>query len=235
MLRARAVVRRLGACVRIDEDVATFSYAGGRDLSGYEDGTENPKVDAVFGLHVFPFRAGQIVYRPGPLMASTDSFTIKVKGRQTHGAIPWGGIDPIVVGSQIVMGLQTIVSRQADITKAPAVVTVGRINGGIRFNIIPDSVFLEGTVRTFDPAMREDIIMRMRRTAESIAAGARHLKALMRRYRNDLALVAAAYNAGIGTVTRYGGVPPYAETQAYVAKVLALESRYRSALDARPH
>ena len=87
---------------------------GGAEQMVKENVLENPKVDAVFGLHVFPFRAGEIVYRPGPLMASTDSFMIKVKGRQTHGAIPWGGIDPIVVGSQIVMGLQTIISRTGE-------------------------------------------------------------------------------------------------------------------------
>ena len=87
---------------------------GGAEQMVKENVLENPKVDAVFGLHVFPFRAGEIVYRPGPMMASTDSFTIKVKGRQTHGAIPWGGIDPIVVGSQIVLGLQTIISRTGE-------------------------------------------------------------------------------------------------------------------------
>jgi amidohydrolase len=135
-----------------------------------EGALENPKVDAIFGLHVFPMHTGEIHYRSGGIMASSDRYQIVINGKQTHGAVPWGGVDPIVVASQVVMGLQTIVSRQADITKAPAVVTVGRINGGIRFNIIPDSVFLEGTIRTFDPAMREDIIMRIRRTAESIAA-----------------------------------------------------------------
>jgi amidohydrolase len=135
-----------------------------------EGALENPKVDAIFGLHVFPFHTGEIEYKSGGIMASSDRYQIIVHGKQTHGAQPWGGTDPIVVTSQIVMGLQTIVSRQVNLTTAPAVLTVGRINGGIRFNIIPDSVFIEGTIRTFDPAMREDIIARMKRTAESIAA-----------------------------------------------------------------
>ena len=123
---------------------------GGAEQMVKENVLENPKVDAIFGLHVFPFRAGEIVYRPGPMMASADSFVIKVKGRQTHGAIPWGGIDPIVVGSQIVMGLQTIISRQVNITEAPAVVTIGRFTGGNRSNIVPDEVELEG----HDPRVR---------------------------------------------------------------------------------
>ncbi len=145
---------------------------GGAEQMVKENVLENPKVDAVFGLHVFPFRAGEIVYRPGPLMASTDSFTIKVKGRQTHGAIPWGGIDPIVVGSQIVMGLQTIISRQVNITEAPAVVTIGRFTGGNRANIIPDEIELEGTIRAFDENVRKDIQRRVEATAKHIAESA---------------------------------------------------------------
>ena len=116
---------------------------------------ENPKVDAIFGLHVFPFPAGSIVYRSGPLMASADSFLIAIKGRQTHGAVPWGGVDPIVIGSQIVLALQTIVSRSVNITEAPAVVTVGAFTGGNRSNIVPDSVELVGTVRAFDEDVRK--------------------------------------------------------------------------------
>lgn len=145
---------------------------GGAEQMVKENVLENPKVDAVFGLHVFPFRAGEIVYRPGPLMASTDSFTIKVKGRQTHGAIPWGGIDPIVVGSQIVLGLQTIISRQVNITEAPAVVTIGRFTGGNRANIIPDEIELEGTIRAFDENVRKDIQRRVEATAKHIAESA---------------------------------------------------------------
>jgi len=166
---------------------------GGAEQMVKENVLENPKVDAVFGLHVFPFRAGEIVYRPGPLMASTDSFTIKVKGRQTHGAIPWGGIDPIVVGSQIVMGLQTIISRQVNITEAPAVVTIGRFTGGNRANIIPDEIELEGTIRAFDEGVRKDIQRRVEATAKHIAesAGATATLTLTLGYpvtRNDEAL-----------------------------------------------
>ncbi len=128
-----------------------------------------PKVDAIFGLHVFPGPVGSIGYRVGPLLAASNSFSLTVNGKQTHGAAPWAGIDPIVVSSQIVMGLQTIISRQTDITAVPAIVTVGAINGGIRSNIIPDSVMMIGTIRTFDPTVRTDIFARMKRTAEEIA------------------------------------------------------------------
>ncbi|HYW51053.1 MAG TPA: amidohydrolase, partial [Gemmatimonadaceae bacterium] len=129
----------------------------------------NPQVDAIFGMHVFPGPLGSIGYRAGPLMAASNTFTLTVRGRQTHGAAPWAGVDPIVVGSQIVLGLQTIISRQTDITAVPAIVTVGTINGGIRSNIIPDSVVMIGTIRTFDPKQRSDIFARMKRTAEQIA------------------------------------------------------------------
>jgi amidohydrolase len=143
---------------------------GGAPLMVREGALENPKVDAIFGLHVFPMSTGEIHYRAGGIMASSDRYQIIINGRQTHGALPWAGVDPIVVSSQVILGLQTIISRQSDLTKAPAVLTVGRINGGIRYNIIPDSVFIEGTVRTFDPVMRADILARMKRMAESIAA-----------------------------------------------------------------
>ena len=133
---------------------------------------ENPKVDAVFGLHVMPMETGTAWYRAGGLMASSDNLHIVVRGRQTHGAVPWGGVDPIVVTAQIVSGLQSIVARQIDITNAPAIVTIGRINGGIRFNIIPDSVVLEGTIRALDPTMQKDIHARIKRTAEMIAQSA---------------------------------------------------------------
>ncbi len=129
----------------------------------------SPKVDAIFGLHVFPGPLGSVGYRVGPLLAASNSFSLTVNGKQTHGAAPWAGIDPIVVSSQIVMGLQTIISRQTDITSVPAIVTVGAINGGIRSNIIPDSVMMIGTIRTFDPVQRTDIFARMKRTAEEIA------------------------------------------------------------------
>lgn len=131
---------------------------------------DNPKVDAVFGLHMIPaFPVGTIGYRSGPILASGDSFAIKVSGKQTHGGFPWNGVDPIVSTAQIVMGLQTIVSRQLNLTKEPAVISIGSIHGGNRENIIPESVDLLGTVRTFDDGMRDDTLARMRATAESIA------------------------------------------------------------------
>jgi amidohydrolase len=143
---------------------------GGAPLMLKEGAFENPKVDAVFGLHVFPNEVGTVEYRSGGLMASADNYYITVRGRQTHGAQPWKGIDPIVVGSQIVMGLQTLTSRQTDLTLTPAVVTVGMFRGGIRTNIVPDSVELAGTIRAFDEGVRADLHLRLTRTAESIAA-----------------------------------------------------------------
>jgi amidohydrolase len=145
---------------------------GGAPMMIKEGALENPHVDAIFGLHVFPFHVGEIEYKPNGFMAGSEHFFITVNGRQTHGAQPWGGVDPIVISSQIVMGLQTITSRQVNLTTSPAVITVGRITGGVRYNIIPDSVVMEGTVRTFDPAMQKDIKARMTRTAESIAQSA---------------------------------------------------------------
>jgi amidohydrolase len=134
---------------------------------------QNPTVDAVFGLHVFAnVPTGQLTYRSGPFMAGSDQFEIIVKGRQTHGATPWRGVDPIVVGSQIVMGLQTIVSRGVDITALPAIVTVGQFQAGVRNNIIPDSARLVGTIRTFDDAVQADIHAKVKRIAEGIAAAA---------------------------------------------------------------
>ena len=145
---------------------------GGAELMLMEGAFENPRPDVVFGLHVFPFPAGTIATRPGGLMASSDRHQITIKGKQTHGAVPWAGVDPIVTASQVVLGLQTIVSRQLDATLTPSIVTVGRIEGGVRNNIIPESVELEGTIRTFDAATRTDIHKRIRRTAENIAEAA---------------------------------------------------------------
>ena len=131
------------------------------------------KPDVMYGLHVMAsLPTGVIGYRSGPFMAGSDSFTLVVKGRQTHGSRPWGGVDPIVASAQIVLGLQTIVSRQIDITDMPAVVTVGAIKGGIRFNIIPDEVQMIGTVRTFSTDVRNDIARRMQVTASNIAEAA---------------------------------------------------------------
>ncbi|HEV2672462.1 MAG TPA: amidohydrolase [Gemmatimonadales bacterium] len=154
------------------EEGAPTGERGGAELMIEEGALDDPKPSAIFGLHVLPFPAGEIRYRPGGIMASADAFRIIVRGRQTHGAQPWNGVDPIVVASQIVLGLQTITSRQVDLTAGPDVITVGAINGGVRFNIIPDSVVMLGTIRTFDTAVRNDIHQRIRRTAESIAQSA---------------------------------------------------------------
>jgi len=144
---------------------------GGARLMIEEQCMEHPKVGAIFGLHVTStHHVGQIGYRSGPLMASSDELKIFVRGVQTHAAMPWRGVDPIVVASQIVMGLQTIVSRQMNITKEPSVVTVGVFRGGIRKNIIPDDVRMEGTIRAFDEQQRGDIHEHVKRITEMIAA-----------------------------------------------------------------
>ncbi len=143
---------------------------GGAPLMIKEGVMDNPKVDVIFGLHIAAqSELGKITYKSGAVMASSDWFTIKVKGKQTHGSMPWGGIDPIVVGSQIIQGLQTIVSRQEELTKAPVVITVGRINGGVRENIIPEEITMSGTIRTLDSAMQQDVHRRIKITAEKIA------------------------------------------------------------------
>jgi amidohydrolase len=145
----------------------------GAQLMVNEGVLDEPRVDAIFGLHVFAnVPTGTITYRSGPFMAAADQFDIIVTGRQTHGSAPWRGVDPIVVGSQIVNALQTIVSRNVDITRLPAVVSVGQFQSGVRNNIIPDSARLVGTIRTFDAAVQDDIHARIRRIAEGVAAGA---------------------------------------------------------------
>ena len=146
---------------------------GGAALMIKQGVLENPKPEVIFGLHVFAgVETGTIAYRPGPAMASSDRIRITVNGRQTHGALPWRGVDPIVISSQIVLGLQTIVSRQVDVTLEPAVVSIGAIRGGVRDNIIPDAVEMLGTVRTFNEEMRRDIHSRIRNTVELIAQSA---------------------------------------------------------------
>ena len=145
----------------------------GAELMVKEGVLQKPKVDAIFGLHVFAnVPSGQLTYRSGPFMAASDTLEIVVKGRQTHGSTPWRGVDPIVVGAQIVNALQTIVSRSVDITRLPAIVTVGQFQSGVRHNIIPDSARLVGTIRTFDDSVQADIHARVRKIAEGVAAGA---------------------------------------------------------------
>jgi amidohydrolase len=133
----------------------------------------NPAPSAVFGLHVTSgVRSGVIALRPGGLMASADRIKIDIDGRQTHGSMPWRGVDPVVTSAQIILALQTIVSRQLDPTISPAVVSVSTIHGGVRNNIIPDSVVMEGTVRAHDEGVRADIWKRIDKTATTIAEAA---------------------------------------------------------------
>jgi amidohydrolase len=146
---------------------------GGAALMVREGVLKDPDVSAIFGLHVFSGRpAGTLAWKPRGIMAAADALTIRIRGSQTHGALPWRGVDPIVVGAQVVLGLQTVISRQSDLTTAPAIVTVGSFRAGNRGNIIPDEAVLEGTIRTFDPEMREGILAAVRRTAVSIAESA---------------------------------------------------------------
>ncbi|MBX9400949.1 amidohydrolase [Lysobacter sp. BMK333-48F3] len=131
------------------------------------------KPDAVFGLHVWAgLSVGEIGYRSGPMLASADEWSLTVRGKQTHGSRPWDGVDPITVGAQILLASQSLIARQVNIAATPVVLTAGQFNSGVRFNIIPDEARLVGTLRTFDPAVREDVIARLRRTAEDLAHAA---------------------------------------------------------------
>lgn len=153
------------------EEGAPGKEEGGASLMIKQGALDNPKVDAVFGLHIEAgLDLGKIYYKSEAFMASSDWFTIKVKGQQSHGAEPWKSVDPIVVSSAIIQGLQTIVSRQMDITKAPVIITVGKINAGVRPNIIPEDAIMEGTIRTLDSKMQTEVHERIRTTAKNIAA-----------------------------------------------------------------
>lgn len=151
------------------EEGAPEGEEGGAKLMLKDGAFADPKPAAVFGLHVWPAEAGVIGLRSRGAMAAADEFHLTVKGRQTHGSMPWGGIDPIAISGEIITALQMIPSRQLDITKAPSVITVGHIEGGIRHNIIPDSVRMSGTIRTFDSSIREQLLMRLERTIKGIA------------------------------------------------------------------
>ncbi|MFD2569798.1 amidohydrolase [Spirosoma soli] len=155
------------------EEGAPAGEEGGAYLMVKEGVLENPKVDAIFGLHInSQTEVGTIKYRPGATMAAVDQYAIKIKGKQTHGASPWSGVDPIVTASQVVMGLQTIVSRNLPLTENAAVVTVGAIHGGIRQNIIPEEVNMIGTIRSLDSDMQKTIHRRINEIATNIAESA---------------------------------------------------------------
>ncbi len=155
------------------EEGAPEGEEGGAALMIKEGVLDNPKVDVIFGLHInAQTEIGKIKYRPGGTMASSDWFKIKIKGKQSHGAYPWASIDPIVTASQVIMGLQTIVSRNVPVTESAAVVTVGQINGGVRSNIIPEEVNMNGTIRTLDPVVQDMIHARIAQIATNIAQSA---------------------------------------------------------------
>ena len=152
------------------EEGAPLGEKGGAPYMVEEGVMDNPKVDAIFGLHAWPGKVGQAEYRSGPTMAAAERMRITVTGVQTHGALPWGGVDPIVISSQIILSLQTIVSREVDITEVPAVVTIGSIHGGVRNNIIPEEVVMEGTIRTFKQEIKDHIHKSIKDKVEMIAS-----------------------------------------------------------------
>ena len=152
------------------EEGAPAGEEGGASLMLKQGLFAKTKPDAIFGLHVWPGPTGQLQVKTEGIMAAADSFEIKVKGVQVHGSSPWRGVDPIAVTGQLITALHQIPARQLDVTQAPAVMSIGQVHGGVRWNIIPDEVVLGGTVRTFDPQMREQLLTKMKHTAEHIAA-----------------------------------------------------------------
>ena len=152
------------------EEGAPAGEEGGAELMVKEGVLENPKVDAIFGLHIWSqISAGQVHIRPEGIMAAVDEFRIDIEGVQTHGSTPWTGIDPIVTASQMINSLQTIVSRNLPLTKAAAVVTIGSIHGGVRSNIIPENLYMLGTIRTLDPNMRKVVLKRLEEIVYNIS------------------------------------------------------------------
>jgi amidohydrolase len=158
------------------EEGSPSGEEGGAALMVKEGVLDDPKVDAIFGLHAFSGHglrtAGSLMVRPGGIMAASDRLAITIRGRQTHGGQPWAGVDPVVVAAQVIMGLQTIVSRQMNLTVAPVVATIATVEAGSRYNIVPEQVRMTGTLRTFDAEMRRDLHRRVEQTAMRIAEGA---------------------------------------------------------------
>lgn len=153
------------------EEGAPTGEEGGAKLMVEQGVLDNPRPEAIFGLHVVPMaEAGEIVFRAGGQLAASDRLRITIKGRQAHGGMPWQGIDPVVVASQTILALQTVASRQVNPLPGPVVITVGSVHGGVRHNIVPEMVELAGTVRTFDATVREDVHRRIRQTVEHVAA-----------------------------------------------------------------
>lgn len=153
------------------EEGAPEGEDGGARMMVKEGVLDNPKVDVMFGLHInAQTPTGEIKYRPGGMMAASDWFSIKIHGKQSHGAQPWLGIDPVIIGAQIMEGLQTIVSRQSELTKNAVVISTTIFKGGVRENIIPEEATLSGTIRTLDKEMEKEVWQRIERTAKNIAA-----------------------------------------------------------------
>ena len=153
------------------EEGPPIGEEGGAELMVKEGVLKNPDVDVIFGLHVTArANVGEVQSRPGAIMAAVDEFRIDLFGKQTHGSRPWKGIDPIITASQIINGLQTIVSRNLPLTKAAAVVTIGAIHGGVRSNIIPEKLYMLGTIRTLDSVMRDTTLKRVKEMIDYIAA-----------------------------------------------------------------
>ena len=143
---------------------------GGADMMIEEGVLENPKVDAIFGLHINSgLHAGKVSYRARGIMASAQRFVINIKGKQAHGSAPWSSVDPIMIAGKIIDGLQSIISRNVDLTNEAAVISVGSIHSGIRFNIIPETAEMIGTIRTLDNGMKEIIRERMKSLVPIIA------------------------------------------------------------------
>lgn len=153
------------------EEGAPPGEEGGAKLMIKEGILKKHNVDVVFGQHISSnLEVGKVRYKPGGIMAASDRFSIKVKGKQTHGSTPWSGVDPVVAAAQIIIGLQTVISRQTELTKEAAVITIGKIEGGVRNNIIPEEVEMIGTIRTLDTGMQKIIHEKIRTTATNIAA-----------------------------------------------------------------
>ncbi|HSI71117.1 MAG TPA: amidohydrolase [Gillisia sp.] len=143
---------------------------GGASVMIKEGVLENPDVDAIFGLHINSATpVGTIRYKPEGTMAAVERFVINVEGKGTHGSAPWSGTDPILISAKIIDGLQTIISRESKLVDGAAVITIGKISSGVRFNIIPETAEMIGTVRTLDPAMKELILRRMNEMVPAIA------------------------------------------------------------------
>ncbi|WP_020535177.1 amidohydrolase [Lewinella cohaerens] len=152
------------------EEGAPPGEEGGAELMVKEGVLKEPAVDAIFGIHInSKTPVGEVRFKPGGALAAVNRLVIRVKGKQTHGSTPWTGVDPVTVSAQIILGLQTIVSRQTELTKEAAVISIGKITGGVRSNIIPEEVEMIGTIRTLDPEMQREIHERIRRTVTHIA------------------------------------------------------------------